>query len=222
MMRSSGILPVESVVTDYKEARLRFFQYRVGADYRTKTGLALGLAALTGVAAQVRIPLPFTPVPITLQTFAVLLTGIVLGTRYGGLSQALYVGIGLAGVPWFQGGGAGVGHLLGPTGGYLIGFVVAAVGVGYAIDHYPRTRRPPVLLGVLLVANFLIIYGLGLPWLFAWLTVISETSVTLMDGLAMGLFPFIPGDIVKLLGALAVGTAITPMESYGPEENPRP
>lgn len=221
-MLSNGMLPTESVWADYKEARLRFFRFRVGANHGTKAGLALALAALTGVAAQVRVPLPFTPVPITLQTFAVLLTGIVLGMRYGGLSQALYVGIGLAGVPWFQGGGAGVGHLLGPTGGYLIGFVVAAAAIGFVIDRYPRARRPPVLLGVLLIANFLIIYGFGLPWLFAWLTVMADTSVTLMEGLTMGLFPFIPGDVVKLLGALAVGTAITPTESYGPEKTARP
>lgn len=216
-MSASGILPVESVVTDYKDARLRFYRYRFQADRGTKTALALGLAALTGVAAQIRVPLPFTPVPITLQTFAVLLAGIVLGMRYGGLSQALYVGVGLAGVPWFQSGGAGLGHLLGPTGGYLIGFVAAAAAIGYVIDRYPRARRVPMLLGVLLVANFVVIYGVGLPWLFVWLSVVQGTAVSLMEVLTLGLFPFVPGDVVKLLGAAAVGTAIVPMESYGRE-----
>lgn len=220
-MSQSDITPIETAVTDYKKARLRFFRYRYHANVPTKTVLALGLAALTGVAAQIRIPLPFTPVPITLQTFAVLLTGIVLGMRYGGLSQALYVGTGLAGVPWFQGGGAGVGHLLGPTGGYLIGFVAAAAMIGYVIDRYPRARQLPILLGVLLIANFVIIYGFGLPWLFAWLTVVNGTLVTLMELLTLGLFPFVPGDIIKLLGAAAIGKSIIPMESYGLEKNAR-
>lgn len=203
----------ETAVADYKDARLRFFRYRSQADVATNTVLAIALAALTGVAAQIRVPLPFTPVPITLQTFAVLLAGIVLGMRFGGLSQALYIGIGLAGVPWFQGGGAGVGHLLGPTGGYLLGFVAAAGFVGYVIDRYAWTRRLPALVAVLLIANFVVIYGFGLPWLYVWLTG-TGSSVTLLDSLAMGLFPFVPGDILKLLGAVAIGKAIIPMESY--------
>lgn len=209
-----------TVLEEYRAARLRFFRYRFEADVVRKTVLALGFAALTGVAAQIRVPLPFTPVPITLQTFAVLLAGIVLGMRFGGLSQALYIGIGVAGVPWFQGGGAGPSHFLGPTGGYLLGFVVAAATIGYVIDRYPRARRLPALIGVLFVANFVIIYGFGLPWLLAWLTVITGSSVTLTEWLTAGLIPFIPGDIVKLLAAVAIGRAIVPREAYGYEQHP--
>lgn len=199
---------------NFRIARLRFFRYRRNADLVHKTALALGFAALTGVAAQIRIPLPFTPVPITMQTFAVLLAGIVLGMRFGGLSQALYVGIGSAGVPWFQGFGAGVGHLAGPTGGYLVGFAIAALAIGYVIDRYPESRRFPVLVGVLLLANGLIIYGFGLSWLYLWLTVLSGATVTIPEVLTMGFFPFIPGDVVKLLAAAAIGSAVTPGESY--------
>lgn len=211
--------PVERLVSGYKHARLRFYRYRHDADVASKLALALALAALTGVAAQVRIPLPFTPVPITMQTFAVLLAGIVLGLEYGGLSQAIYVGVGIAGVPWFQGGGAGVGHLLGPTGGYLVGFVAAAAAIGYVIDRYPHTRRLRYLVAALFVVNFAVIYGFGLPWLFAWLTLVEGTSVTLMQVLTMGLFPFVPGDVVKLVAAALVGAAVTPMESYGAERS---
>lgn len=209
-----GMATIRTRWDNFKIARLRFFRYRHNADLIHKTALALGFAALTGVAAQIRIPLPFTPVPITMQTFAVLLAGIVLGMRLGGLSQALYVGIGMAGVPWFQGFGAGVGHLAGPTGGYLVGFAVAALAIGSVIDRYPESRRFPVLVGVLLLANGLIIYGFGLSWLYLWLTVLSGATVTIPDVLTMGFFPFIPGDVVKLLAAAAIGAAVTPRESH--------
>jgi len=201
----------------YRDARHRFFRYRNEADVTNGVALALALAAATGLAAQIRIPLPFTPVPITLQTFVVLLAGVVLGARFGGLSQGLYVGLGAAGVPWFQGLGGGVGHLLGPTGGYLVGFVVAAAAVGHVVDRYPAVRRLPALLVVLAVANFLLVYGVGLPWLYAWSAFVAGEPITVAELLTIGLFPFVPGDVVKLFGAAAVGTALVPAESYRPE-----
>lgn len=210
--------PGVATLDRYRAARHRFHAFRREADALRLTALALGFAALTGVAAQVRIPLPFTPVPITLQTFAVLLAGIALGARVGGASQALYVAIGLGGVPWFTGGGAGPSHLLGPTGGYLVGFVVAAAVVGYVTDRFAGARDLPTLLAVLAVANFVVIYGFGLPWLYAWLAVVNGSAVSLGQLLTMGLFPFIPGDVVKLLGAAAVGRAIAPAASIGRAE----
>lgn len=205
----------EGTLDRYRKARRRFHAYRREADVVRLTALAVGFAALTGVAAQVRVPLPFTPVPITLQTFAVLLAGLVLGGRVGGMSQAIYVAIGLGGVPWFTGGGAGVGHLLGPTGGYLVGFVAAAAVVGYVADRFAAARELPVLVGVLFVANFVVIYGFGLPWLYVWLTVAGGQAVSLGQLLTMGLLPFVPGDIFKLLGVTAVGRAVVPRESLG-------
>lgn len=216
-MSPNGQPTIEGAWDEYRNARLRFFRYRNEADTEQKVALALGFAALTGVAAQIRIPLPFSPVPITLQTFAVLLAGIVLGARWGGTSQVLYGGLGAIGVPWFAGMTAGLGTILGPTGGYIVGFVLAAGFVGFVTDRYVRARRYPSLLGVLLVANFLLIYGVGLPWLFGWFTLVQGSTPTLMELLTVGLFPFVPGDIVKLLGAAAVGKAITPLESYGSE-----
>lgn len=212
-MSHDHVTALGRLVARYKSARRRLYDYRYEADAIPKLGLAAGLAALTGVAAQVRVPLPFTPVPITLQTFAVLLAGIVLGLEYGGLSQAIYVGVGVAGVPWFQGGGAGPGHLFGPTGGYLVGFVLAAAAIGYLIDRYPGVRRLGAMVVVLFVINFVVIYGFGLPWLYGWLTLVQGSSVSLTQLLTMGLFPFVPGDLVKLLAAALVGTAITPLES---------
>lgn len=219
-MSRSGTVTVEETWNGYKRARLRFFRYRYEADTTRKVALAAGFAALTGVAAQVRIPLPFTPVPITLQTFAVLLAGIALGARWGGASQALYAGLGMAGVPWFAGMSAGLGTVLGPTGGYIVGFVLAAAFVGYVTDRSARARRFPALVGVLFVANFVCIYGIGLPWLFGWLTLFEGATPTLVQLLGMGLFPFVPGDVVKLLGAAAVANAITPVEPFGVERRP--
>jgi biotin transport system substrate-specific component len=219
-MSRSSHLPLEAAVADFRSARFRFFRYRFEADAARKAALALGFAALTGVAAQVRIPLPFTPVPITLQTFAVLLTGVALGARWGGASQTAYVGLGAAGVPWFAGASAGLGTILGPTGGYIVGFVFAAALVGYLVDRHVEARSLPALLGLFLVANFVVIYGFGLPWLYGWLTLVTGSPLTVTELLTMGLFPFVLGDLVKILGAAAVGKALTPTEAYGPERQP--
>lgn len=203
---------VRSATERLRSARLRFFEYRHEADAVTMTALAVGFAALTGVAAQVRIPLPFSPVPITLQTFAVLLAGVVLGARYGGASQGAYVGLGAAGVPWFTGAGAGVSHLAGPTGGYLLGFVVAAGLIGWLTGRNPANRRGARLLVVLAAGNALI-YAAGLPVLWAWLALIQGSAPTHLELASMGLLPFLVGDAVKLLAAAGVAHVVTPARS---------
>lgn len=200
---------VGDAIETYRTARVRAFAYPREADLLHAIGLAALGAALTGVSAQISIPLPFTPVPITLQTFTVLVTGVALGARVGGLSQVLYVGAGAGGVPWFEGFGAGLGALAGPTGGYLIGFPVAAALAGYAVDRYPITRRLPVLALVLGVANA-VVFATGLPWLYAWLTLVSGETLTLYELGVAGLFPFVPGGVAKVIGAAVVGAAILP------------
>lgn len=216
-MTPTSFQAVHTTWGGYKRARLRFFHYRYGATVTEKAALALGFAALTGIAAQVRLYLPFTPVPITLQTFAVLLAGVVLGARWGGASQAFYATLGAAGVPWFAGLSGGLGSVFGPSGGYIVGFVVAAGFVGYLTDRYRVVRRTTVLAGALLLANFVVIYGVGLPWLFGWLTLASGSAPSMLELLTMGLFPFVVGDLVKVVGAIAVAKAILPTTSYGPE-----
>jgi biotin transport system substrate-specific component len=187
------------------------YEYRREADVLETLLLVGGFAALTGLAAQVRIPLWFTPVPITLQTFAFLLAGLVLGARYGGLSQGLYVGGGALGVPWFQSMGAGLGHIAGPTGGYLVGMLLSTLFVGYVVDRFHVREELPALLGVLAVANALV-YVVGLPWLFVWSTAITGGSIGGWELLTMGLFPFVAGDVVKLVGAAGVGRLFAPPE----------
>ncbi|MEZ0396708.1 MAG: biotin transporter BioY [Anaerolineales bacterium] len=161
-------------------------------------GLILTGALLTAALAQVRLPLPFTPVPITGQTFAVLLVGATLGARRGALSLGLYTALGLAGLPVFAGGASGAAYALGPTGGYLLGFVAAAWVVGrLAESGLERSLRTSLLP---FVSGTLVIYACGAGWL--------ALSVGLTKALAWGVLPFLIGDAVKIaLAALALPAA---------------
>ncbi len=158
---------------------------------------ALGIAAfalLTILTAFVRVPLPYTPVPLTLQTLAVLGSAGFLG-RKAAVSQALYLALGAAGLPVFQGAAGGIGHLLGPTGGYLAGFVAAAYMAGWALER----PRPLAMMALVMVMASLIILVLGA----GWLAVLMKLDHT--QALNLGLAPFLAGDMVKsALAALAV------------------
>ncbi|MEA3403431.1 MAG: biotin transporter BioY [Armatimonadota bacterium] len=148
-----------------------------------------GAALATALAAHVRIPLPFSPVPVTLQTMVVLLSGAVLGAVGGTLSQILYLALGSAGVATFAGGA-----LTGVTGGYLIGFVVAAGIVGAVA----RRTDSMLAVGAAMVAGEAAILALGA----AWLAHVNGLSVG--QALVVGVLPFLPGDAIKLAGALGV------------------
>lgn len=141
--------------------------------------------------AQVRIPLPFTPVPITGQTFAVLLVGASLGSRRGAASLALYLLLGTLGLPFFAGGASGLPALLGPTGGYLVGFVMAAYLVGLLAARGLDRHVPGALLAFL--AGELVIYLFGVAWLSVYLGI--------RQAIVAGFLPFIVGDAIKLAAA---------------------
>lgn len=157
--------------------------------------LIAGFALLTALCAQIRITLGFTPVPITGQTFAVLLSGAVLGSRMGAASQLLYVVMGAAGLPFYAGGERGWEAATGATAGYLAGFIAAAYAVGYLAEQR-QDRRFATSIGAFLTGN-LVIYACGVPWLmyfFSW---------GLEEGVTKGLAPFIIGDTIKILLAAA-------------------
>lgn len=162
-----------------------------------KIGLVLSFSIFTAVSAKVQIYLPFTPVPITGQTLAVLLTGTILGSQMGALSISIYLLAGIVGVPLFSGESAGMTYLLGPTGGYLIGFLISAYIVGKLAergsDRLLKSCLPMMLLGEL------IIYAFGLVWLARF--------VPMNKLLMAGLIPFIPGDLIKL----ALASVIMPL-----------
>ncbi len=152
-------------------------------------------ALLTAAAAQIRIPLPFTPVPITGQTFAVLLVGASLGPWHGATSQMLYVLLGAVGLPFYAGASHGWDVLAGATGGYLLSYPVAAWAVG-ALAKRGWDRKVGSSIGAMLTGN-VIIYLIGLPWLGVVLNTGLEKT------LELGLYPFIPGDTFKLYLAAA-------------------
>jgi biotin transport system substrate-specific component len=190
------------------------FRWRVELKIGYKLVLAVGMAVLTGLLAQVSLPLPWTPVPVTGQTLAVLLAGVLLGGSWGGLSQAIYAGLGLAGLPWFTGWQGGLAHLAGPTGGYIIGFVLAAACVGYLTDRFAAARQFSGLVAVMVLANFVLIYVPGLLQLGLWLSLVKGQSVSAIQVVNLGLTPFVAGDIIKILAAAGMAWAIVPKKDF--------
>ena len=160
--------------------------------------LVVAASLLTAAAAQVMIPLPFSPVPLTGQTFAVLLSGAVLGARRGALAQLLYIAQGAACLPFFAGGSGGPHVLAGPTAGYLLAFPAAAWVTG-ALCERGWDRRFGTMLAAMLLGSA-IIFTCGLAGLARFLPPAQL--------LAAGLLPFLPGDLVKAaLAALAFPAA---------------
>lgn len=166
----------------------------------TTAALVVGFALLTALAAQIEIPLWFTPVPITGQTFAVLLAGAALGMKAGAASQALYWALGAVGLPFYSGGEGGWTVATGATAGYLVGFVVAAALVGALAE---RQHDRSVLTAVpAFLAGSAIIYLFGVSWLMIDLGVDSTRA------LELGMTPFVVGDLVKIaLAGLALPAA---------------
>jgi biotin transport system substrate-specific component len=158
--------------------------------------LAVGGAALIAVAAQVSISLPFTPVPITLQTFAVAATAAALGLRTGAASSLLYVGAGLAGLPVYADASSGWHVLSSASGGYLIGFVGCALLVGWCGDR-GWTSSFSSTIGAMLLGET-VIYVCGVLWLRHVLHTSVERSFEL------GLYPFVVGDLLKVYAAAAI------------------
>jgi biotin transport system substrate-specific component len=160
----------------------------------------LFVTVLTAVAAQVSIPLPFTPVPFTLQPMVVLLGGAALGARLGAASQLLYLAAGIAGLPVFAASPLlpqGVARLLGPTGGYLMSYPFAAFVTG-ALAQRGFDRR--YLTSVIAMgAGLAMIFTCGVAWM-AW----GATPVGVSRALQAGLYPFIPADVLKVLLAATV------------------
>jgi biotin transport system substrate-specific component len=151
----------------------------------------VGWAYLVALSAQLRVTLPFSPVPITAQTFVVLLGGAVLGARSGALAAGLYLVGGIAGLPFFAGGA-----LAGPTGGYLVGFIAGAYVVGLLTDG-GGARLGTALLAFTLGHG--VIYAFGLPWLALF---VGWRAV-----LPLGLFPFVVGDAAKTVIAASIASA---------------
>ncbi len=183
-----------------------------------RVGLAadavLVLAGTGLVAAAAQVSIPFEPVPVTGQTFAVLLVGSSLGAIRGAASLALYLWLGVAGAPIFADRHHGWNILTGASGGYIVGFVLAALVTGYLAER-GWDRRFSSAVGAMLTGN-VIIYAVGLPWL----AVVLNTN--LEKTLEFGLYKFVPGDLLKLyLAAGLLPTAWRVVERVGGRRRPR-
>jgi len=198
-------------------AKYSAYRWRCEASLTKKVLLAVGMAAVVGLAAQVRLPLPFTPVPVTAQTLAVLLAGVLLGRNWGGISLAIYAGLGAAGLPWFNGWSGGIGHIAGPTGGYIIGFILSAAFIGHFTDKYICSRSFVSMLVIMAVANFVLIYLPGLLQLSLWLNLVKGQAVGWSQVMVMGLIPFIAGDLIKIGFAALITRGVTPKQAYNGE-----
>lgn len=170
--------------------------------YAVDTALVLGGAALTGIAAQIAVPVPGSPVPVTGQTFAALLVGTALGARRGFLSLAAYALVGMAGMPWFAGGSSGSG---GASFGYVLGMLLAATVVG-GLARRGGDRSVLRTAGTMVLGSA-IIYAVGVPYLAL------STGMSASAAIAAYLVPFLLGDALK--AALAMGALPTAWKLIG-------
>ncbi|MDT7778767.1 MAG: biotin transport system substrate-specific component [Acidobacteriota bacterium] len=179
-------------------------------DWMRSVALVVGFSLLTALAAQVVIPLPWTPVPLTGQTFAVLLTGALLGSRLGALALVAYLVEGASGLPFFRGGAGGVQHLLGATAGYLFAFPAAAFVTGYLAER-GWDRRFMTAAAAMALGSFVILAG---GW--AWLAVLTGSAA---EGFRLGVGWFLVGDLVKIaLAAAALPAGWSLLRRNRPED----
>ncbi len=183
---------------------------RDGSATLIKGAAVLFMAALTAAAAQISVPLPFTAVPFTFQPTVVLLGGLALGSKLGAASQLLYLAAGVAGLPVFAASPVlpqGVLRLLGPTGGYLMAYPIAAFLVGYLAERGFDRRYATSVIAML--AGLVVVYACGAAWLGYMASPMSSgTPMGLGAALAAGVYPFVAADLLKLLVAAGVLPAL--------------
>lgn len=194
-------------LNNIEQFKIKFFEIKKSFSISENILLALFYACLTGLMAQITFYLPWTLVPATGQTFAVLLGAVLLG-RWAGVSQIIYTAAGVMGVPWFAGLKGGIIAIAGPTGGYILGFILASFILGYIFDKYPKSKSQTRMFFLMILVNFLIIYTFGIIHLYA----LSGFSLSLYYLLSVGVFPFVVGDIIKILAAVFVSKSILPKE----------
>ena len=163
------------------------------------------MAALIAVGAFLAIPVG--PVPIVLQNLFVLLAGLLLGRRWGAAAVGIYLLAGACGLPVFVGGSGGLGHLVGPLGGYLMGFLVAAWVIGFVAE---RAKGKLIWEVSAMVTGSLIIYAIGVPWLMVML------GFGLHKALAVGMYPFLIGDALKIAAAVPIARSVRPLLQQSP------
>lgn len=193
--RATIIRAVMNIETQAQSKTIQSFADPRAAVLAKAVGV-VGFALATAVAANIAVPLPGTPVPMTLQTLCVLLAGVTLGPRLGAASMAFYLLLGTTGYHVFAAGSWGLTTVAGATGGYLIGFVLAQPILGSLTKSNDRPWRS---LAVAMLAGNAVIFGCGLTWLALW------SGGGLTQTLAWGLWPFVPGLVIKTALAIGIG-----------------
>ena len=167
---------------------------------RTKQMVLIALmTAVTCVLGPLSIPLPFSPVPISLTNFAIFLAIFILGMKNGTISFIIYLLLGAVGVPVFSSFRGGLQVLAGPTGGYLIGFIFLALIMGFALDHFDR-KLVPTIIGMIIGMAICYIFGT------AWLA--GQLGMSFVAALGVGVIPYLPGDTAKIIIAIIAGPQI--------------
>ena len=164
------------------------------------TVLSALFAALIAVGAFIAIPIG--PVPIVMQNFFVLLTGLLLGPRWGLIACGVYLLAGALGLPVFAGGTGGIGRFFGPTGGYLLAYLPAVFLTGWISQN---KKKAVVWDSLAMIMASIVIYALGVSWLKV------STGMTWSKSLAVGMLPFLIGDVLKIIAAVVVARAARPM-----------
>lgn len=172
-----------------------------GTSGTVKLTVCAMFTALTAICSWIQIALPFTPVPVNLATFAVMLSGCILGPVYGTVSQIVYVLLGAVGAPVFSGGAAGFGIIAGPTGGYIIGYVILSAVCGFASHtHMTNGSAKPsaVRLAAAMTLGNILLYATGTAWFM------YVTANDLASSLMMCVIPYLPGDALKMIAGIAI------------------
>lgn len=165
------------------------------------TALFTALTAVGGI-----LSISLGPVPITLQTFFVILSGLILGSKLGALSQITYVVLGLVGLPIFSGGYGGLGAIIRPSFGFLIGYIVAAYVIGKLTE---KNKSLPRIIYSVILGSF-VIYIIGIPYFYLVFTNLSGKSINFYTTLKYACLPFIPGDIIKAVIAIILSKQLLP------------
>ena len=162
-------------------------------------------ASITAILAQISIPIPFTTVPLTMQVFAVMLCGTLLGPRLGSISQMIYILLGAIGMPVFAQMSGGISAIVGPTGGFILSFPIVTLVVGYFSYKYNTIQLTTI--GMLI--------GLVLSYLIGTLQFALMMNVSMIEGLALCVIPFIVVDLIKIGLAVTLGTNLSKRLSLG-------
>lgn len=154
------------------------------------------MTAVTCIIGPFAFPLPISPVPISLTNLVIYFALYLLGSKQGTVSYLIYLLLGFAGLPVFSGFTGGVGKLAGPTGGYLVGFIIMALISGYFIDKFPKQK---------FVQIFGMVLGTAVCYTFGTIWLSKQLGITFIAGLGVGVFPYLPGDAIKIILAAIAG-----------------